>query len=80
MYSKGNIEEKRYIIGSIFPEKWTIIENIGRTGKVNQAALHIYQVNNMLHHKKAGVRTKIRTNSGLVPSAGVEPARFPTGV
>ena len=68
------------IIGSIFPEKWTIIENKGRTGKVNLAALLIYQINNMLGHKKTGVRTKIRTNSGLVPSAGIEPAQFPIGV
>lgn len=80
LYSKGNIDEKRYIIGSIFPEKWTIIENKGRTGKVNLAALLIYQINNMLGHKKNRIRTKIRTVSGLVPSAGVEPARFPTGV
>ncbi len=80
LYSNGNIEQKRYIIGSIFPEKWTIIENKGRTGKVNSAALLIYQINNMLGHKKTGVRTKIRTNSGLVPSAGIEPAQFPIGV
>lgn len=80
LYSNGDIEDKRYIIGSIFPEKWTIIENKGRTGKVNQAALLIYQINNTLWHKKTGVRTKIRTNSGLVPRAGIEPARFPIGV
>ena len=80
LYSNGDIEEKRYIIGSIFPEKWTIVKNKGRTGKVNLAALLIYQINNMLGHKKAEVRAKIRTNSGLVPGAGVEPARFPTGV
>lgn len=80
LYSNGDIEAKRYIIGSIFPEKWTISENKGRTGKVNLAAHLIYQINSLLSHKKTGVRTKIRTNSGLVPSAGVEPARFPTGV
>src|SRR5690606_5239105 len=80
LYSNGNIEQKRYIIGSIFPEKWTIIESKGRTGKVNSAALLIYQINNMLGNKKAGVRTKTRTNSALVPSAGIEPSRFPIGV
>jgi site-specific DNA recombinase len=78
LYSKGDIEAKRHIISSIFPEKWTIIENKGRTGKVNLAAQLIYNINSLLSHKKTGVRTK--TNSGLVPSAGVEPARFPTGV
>ena len=80
LYCNGTIEQKRYIIGSIFPAKWTIFENKGRTEKVNLAALLIYQINNTLRHKKTGVRTKIRTNSGLVPGAGVEPARFPTGV
>lgn len=80
MYCNGDITAKRYIIGSIFPEKWTILENKGRTGKVNLAAQLIYQINNLLSHKKAGARTKIRTNSGLVPSAGIEPAQFPIGV
>ena len=80
LYSNGNIEEKRYIIGSIFDEKWTIIKNKGRTGKPNVVAQLIYHINSTLGHKKTGVRTKIRTNSGLVPSTGVEPVRFPTGV
>jgi len=66
LYSNGDIEAKRYIIGSIFPEKWTILENKGRTGKVNLAAQLIYQINSLLSHKKTRVRTKIRTNSGLV--------------
>ncbi len=80
LYKNGSIEQKRYIIGSIYPEKWTIFDNEGRTAKVNPAALLIYQINNKLWNKKAGVRTKIRTNSGLVPSAGIEPAQFPIGV
>jgi site-specific DNA recombinase len=80
LYSSDNIENKRYIIGSIFLEKWTIYKNKGRTGKVNQAALLIYHINNMLGNKKTGIRTKIRANSGWVPSAGIEPAQFPIGV
>ena len=80
LYKNGDIEEKRYIIGSIYPKKMVIFENYGRTGQRNIAAELIYQINKGLRKKKAGVRTKIRTNSGRVPSAGVEPARFPTGV
>lgn len=49
----AQIEQKRYIIGSIFPAKWTIFENKGRTEKVNLAALLIYQINNTLRHKKS---------------------------
>jgi len=36
---------------------------------MNPAAQLIYQINNMLGHKK----TEVRTNSGLVPGVGVEP-------
>jgi site-specific DNA recombinase len=80
LYENGDIEQKRFIIGSIYPEKWRVFENDCRNTKMNQAALLIYMINSTLPNKKAGVRTKIRTKSGLVPGAGVEPARFPTGV
>ncbi|WP_394339638.1 recombinase family protein [Mucilaginibacter gracilis] len=80
LYDGGNTDEKRYIIGSIYQKKMIILENSDRTGDANLAAQLMYQINDGLRKKKAGVRTKIRTNSGSVPSAGVEPARFPTGV
>jgi site-specific DNA recombinase len=80
LYRNGNIEEKRLIIGSTFPEKLKIFENKCRTANMNSAVHLIYLINNKLGRKKARVRTQIRVNSGLVPSAGVEPARFPTGV
>jgi site-specific DNA recombinase len=80
LYKKGTIEEKTYIIGSVYPEKMRISENLVRTGEVNLAMQLIYQINKGLRKKKTGVRSKNRTNSGSVPSAGVEPARFPTGV
>ena|GEM_PF-4740521 len=40
----------------------------------------IYLLNNKLEHKKTEVKTSKSNYSGQVPSAGVEPARFPTGV
>ena len=80
LYVNATNEQKRHIIGSIFKEKWVFDGEKHRTGDINEAALLIYQLNSKLRHKKTGVRTKIRTNSGKVPSAGVEPARFPTGV
>ncbi len=67
---------KTVYIGSIFAEKFTISENQGRTAIINEAELLIYQIKSKLENKKTG----IRTNPGLVPRAGIEPARFPTGV
>jgi hypothetical protein len=60
LYKGGTMEEKRFIIGSIYPEKMIILENSGRTGDVNLAAQLIFQINSGLHKKKTGVRT----NSG----------------
>lgn len=80
LYINANMEEKRFIIGSTFNKQWSISEKNCRTAFMNSAVLLIYLINNKLWRKKAGVRSKIRSNSGLVPSAGVEPARFPTGV
>ncbi len=80
LYINGDIEAKRKIIGSIFPEKWTFDGTEHRTGQANKAASLIYQIHSSLSNKKNRIRTNMRTESGLVPSAGVEPARFPTGV
>ncbi|MEO6522794.1 MAG: recombinase family protein [Mucilaginibacter sp.] len=71
---------KRHIIGAIYKEGWVFDGQEHRTGKINEAALLIYHINNKLQHKKTGVKTSKSSYSGTVPSAGVEPARFPTGV
>ncbi|WP_083505346.1 recombinase family protein [Pedobacter ginsenosidimutans] len=80
LYTLGDIEQKRYIIGSIFPEKWQILDLEGRTRITNPAARLIYLINRDLEHKKTGKNVSKNYLSGSVPSAGVEPARFPTGV
>lgn len=64
LYSNGDIEEKRYIIGSTSPEKWVILESNYRTDNVNLATLLIYHINKGLGTKKVRCRTK----SDLVPS------------
>jgi hypothetical protein len=51
-YKNADIEQKTYIIGSIFPEKWTIFDNDYRTANMNLADRLIYQINNRLCHKK----------------------------
>ncbi len=80
LYSEADIEGRHYIIGSIFPEKFVFDGTIDRTAKMNLAFKLIYHINNRLERKRNGVSSKKRTNSIQVPRAGIEPARFPTGV
>jgi site-specific DNA recombinase len=80
LYKEADVKGKQFIIGSIFPEKWVFSDSKGRTGQINEAAQLVYQINSALDHKKTGVKANFRNYSGFVPSAGVEPARFPTGV
>ena len=80
LYLNADIGHQRDIIGSIFPEKWSFDGLIHRTGKLNAAVELIYLINSTSSKNQSRVRTKIRPNHGFVPRAGVEPARFPTGV
>lgn len=48
-------------------------------GDITEKTEPIYLINTT-SNKKNRVRSKILTEHGFVPSAGVEPARFPTGV
>jgi site-specific DNA recombinase len=80
LYKESDVVGKKYIIGSIFSEKWVFDGSQHRTAFVNEAASLIYQISSGLQHKKTGVKTSKSSYSGKVPSAGVEPARFPTGV
>lgn len=74
LYLNADIEGQRFIVGSMFPEKWTYSETGHRTTIVNEAALLIYQINSKLGNKKTRIRTSLRTVSGLVLRAGIEPA------
>lgn len=76
LYRNGNIEEKRFIIGSTFPEKVMFFENKCRTTNMNSAARLIYLINNKLGRKKTRVRTQIRVNSGLVLPAVLRSKQF----
>jgi site-specific DNA recombinase len=80
LYREADIEGKRLVIGSTFSKKWDFSDLEGRTACLNKSVALIYLINKSLGHKKTGAKTKNRYCSGLVPSAGVEPARFPTGV
>ncbi len=73
LYLNADIKGKRNIIGSIFPEKWCFDGATHRTGKLNEAAHLIYQINSNLEANKNRTRTKIRTQSGIVHPSGFEP-------
>jgi site-specific DNA recombinase len=75
LYREADIDGKRLIIGSTFSKKWIFSDVEGRTGYVNKSIELIYLINNILGHKKTGAKKKFSSNSGMVPRAGVEPAR-----
>jgi site-specific DNA recombinase len=54
IYEKANIEKKREMIGSMFPEKIVFDGTKHRTGNPNQAIGLIHQINSMLQGKKKG--------------------------
>lgn len=47
-YQEGEIEVKRAIIGSIFPEKLEFDGKHYRTARINSIAHYIFQINNEL--------------------------------
>src|SRR5690606_34673117 len=73
MYSEGEINTRRGIIGSIFPEKLEFDGKTYRTSRINVIANYIFQINNGL------LQNKNRTNenkfhlSCLVARRGIEP-------
>lgn len=52
LYSEGEIDTKRAIIGSIFPEKLEFDGKAYRTARMNVIANHIFQINSELLQKK----------------------------
>ncbi len=80
VYSDGDIQIKRKIIGSIFPEKLEFLENHYRTARVNVFLSCIFQINNELGAKKNRKESELSHLSGLVPRTGIEPVLLRTGV
>ena len=66
IYSKASNEEKRRLIGSIFPEKFTFENLKHRTAKVSDAFRCIYLSNSVLINKKTGQKT----SKNLLPREG----------
>lgn len=73
LYLYGNIEQKREIIGSIFPEKMVFDKDGVRTAIVNEAAGLMSLINNKLREKKKGRKVEFSLISQEVNRIGFEP-------
>ena len=75
-YEEGDVEVKRSIISSIYPEKM-YYENTGyRTARVNKAAELVYLINSKLGSKKNRTNLVLSKLSDSVAGAGLEPTTF----
>ena len=71
LYEKADIDKKREIIGSIFPEKICFDGNECRTTRVNEAVQYIYQINSELCKTKNRKVSDISQLSCLVERTGI---------
>jgi site-specific DNA recombinase len=72
-YKGGLWGQSRDLIGSIFPENFTILKNEFRTARVNEIVGVIYLVNKALVLNKNGTMKKISSLSRLVTLTGFKP-------
>ncbi len=54
IYGNADIDKKREVISSMFPEKLHFENNSLRTGRVNEAVMCIYKINSNLDQNKRG--------------------------
>ena len=73
LYSEGEIDTKRDIIGSIFPEKLEFDGKTYRTARMNIIASRIIQINNELRPKEKRTNNQFDHLSCLVAETGIEP-------
>jgi len=75
LYENGTIEEKRKILGSIFPENLTFDGIQHRTTRINEVLSLIYQKNSELLDKKIGTNLLFSDLSHQVIPLGFERQR-----
>src|SRR5690606_31123119 len=73
IYIYGEIEKKRTLIGSIFPEKLEFDGTQYRTARINSVFASIFQINNELRKNKNRKNDHFNHFSCLVPEVGIEP-------
>ena len=74
MYLKSTTSDKRELIGSMYPEKFTYEELQHRTAQISELYKCIYLINSKLGGKKEGQATDFSCLPILAPEAGLEPA------
>ena len=70
--------DKRLLIGSIYPEKFTFEELQHLTAKTSELFNYIYLINNELKDKKKGQATDFSCLPFMAPENGLESAIFST--
>ncbi len=74
IYETGDIEKKRKVISSIYPEKLSFSENGVRTARLNEAVRLIYTLSKAFSENKTGQNGNYSTLSSQVGTTGFEPA------
>ncbi len=74
LYEAGTIDEKRNLIGSIFPENLTFNKTDYRTTRINEAVRLIYFINSELQGKKNGASDNSIDLYRKADRTGLEPA------
>ena len=80
VFEKSDYECKRILMGSLFTGKLIFGNEDCRTTNVNEVITTFSRVSKGLEEIKNGQTVKKNSLTVNVPGAGVEPARFPTGV
>ncbi|MBF4473423.1 recombinase family protein [Flavobacterium sp. HJJ] len=75
-YKDGGWIGCRELIGSIFPENFTIVKNTFRTARVNEVLELIYMINRALFENKNGIKKDLSSLSRQVAGTGLEPVTF----
>src|SRR5690606_22073465 len=72
LYTNGDIEKKRTLIGSIFPEKLEFDGTQYRTARINSVFASIFHINNELHKNKNRKNDHFNHFSCLVPYGNID--------
>ena len=72
-YDSGDWSQSRDLIGSIYPENFTISENQFRTTRVNEVLQVIYLINSRISTNKKGTKKTFSSLSHVVAGTGLEP-------
>ena len=69
-YDSGDWSQSRDLIGSIYPENFTISENQFRTTRINEVLQVIYLINSRISTNKKGTKKTFSSLSHVVAGTG----------